>query len=102
MTISRKGLANGETLELIKLSYALNKEKFVKEFDKVKVKIESVADLDLLSNIVKAKLDISGRMKDKVTGNVIMFDTMKIIDGLGKYTKEEKDAVLNNSALFID
>jgi len=100
MTISKKGVAIGDPLELIKLSYFLNKEKFISGFDKVSIKVGSELDLNGLAEIVKNKIDVGGKIKDK-SGNVIMFDTMRILDSI-KYSKEEKDAVLNNTSLFTE
>lgn len=87
MEISKKGVANGDPFELIKLSYSLNKEKFKDAFGKVKVKIESDKDLENLSKLYISKLDISGKIKSD--DGVIMFDTMRIIDSMKGYTTEE-------------
>lgn len=91
MTISKQGVANGDPFELIKLAFALNKEKLKEAFDKVKIKVETNEDLKLLSDFVKSKLDVSGKLKDG--DKVIMFDTMRILDGMGDYSEQEKESV---------
>lgn len=98
MTISKKGVANGDPLELLKLAYALNQEKLKSEFNKIGLQILSDEDLSTLADIVNKKLDVSGNIKSG--DNVIMFDTLRILDGI-KYTQQEKDNVLNNTTLFV-
>lgn len=97
--VSKKGLSNREPLQLIKLSYLLNKEKFTNEFDKVKVKVGSESELEDLANIAVSKLDISGRIKENSSGTVVMFDTMRILGNM-TWTKAEKESVMNNPDNF--
>ena len=97
MTISKQGVANGDPFELIKLSYALNKKKFTEAFDKVKIKINSEEDLRGLADMAIAKLDVSGAIKDGEV--IIVFDTMRIVDGLKDYLDEEIESV---KPLLID
>jgi len=91
MTISKKGVANGDPLELIRLCYALNKQRFVNEFDKVKIQIVGEKDLESLAKLCNDKLDISGKIKDGDI--VIMFDTVRILDSMDGYTEQEKNSI---------
>lgn len=99
ITISKKGVASGDPLELIKLCYVLNKYRFVKEFDKVKIKIncddEDTISKSLISlcEICKAKVDIGGKIK--FNGQPLMFDTMKIVESINNrtYSLEEKNSI---------
>lgn len=99
ITISKKGVASGDPLELIKLCYVLNKDRFVKEFDKVRVKINCddyntiLKSLNALCQICKAKADVEGKIK--YNGQPLMFDTMKIVDSINsrEYTMEEKNSI---------
>jgi len=98
MVISRKGLANNEPLELIKLAFILNKEKLKTEFAKLKTKVELEGDIKLLSDLATSKLDVSGRIKNGT--EVIVFNTMDVLNGI-KYSPEERLAVINNKDLFV-
>ena len=92
MTISKKLVASGDQFELIKLCYALNQDKFKSEFGKVQIKIDSEDDLQNLANLAKSKLDVSGKLKDE-SGNPIVFDTMRIVNGMSGYTEQEKQLI---------
>lgn len=99
ITISKKGVASSDPLELIKLCYVLNKDRFVKEFDKVKIRIvcddeDSISkSLNSLCELYKSKVDVSGKIK--VGDQPLMFDTMKIVEFINNrdYSLQEKESV---------
>lgn len=93
MTISKKGLDEGNPLDCLKLCYLINPDKFKEEFAKVGIDIVNENDLPILEKIVANKVDVTGQLKDE-NGNPVMFDTMAIIYNI-PFTEEEKNKILS-------
>lgn len=92
--ISKKGLSNGEPLELIKLSYILSPTKFQDKFNSV-IKGVSEKDLQTLASFKQQGLDKNG-----FNGQMQPFDIIEMVKM--NWTQEEKSKVVNNKDLFVD
>lgn len=84
-------MQSGNPISLLQFAWLINPEKLKQQFSKANVEIENEADLILLSDISKNKIDVEGKIKD-VNNNPIMFDVVRIVTSLNGYTSEEKQS----------
>lgn len=95
MVISIPGLRNNNPLDWLKMAFQLNQSKLSEAFSKVKVSVNDEKDLEMLDRIVKANVDIQGKLRDPEDENIpIVFDTMRIIKNGIDFSPEEKKKAL--------
>jgi hypothetical protein len=88
MEISKQGLLDENPIDWINLSFQLNPEKLQDAFSKIGLRLETNEDLVSLSEIIKNKYDIEGKLK--INDNPAIFDSMNIIKSI-EWTESEKE-----------
>lgn len=79
--VSREGLLTQNPSDVIRLAFFLSPDKMQTAFSKLGITVANENDVNALIKITENKLDTSGKLKSK-EGNVLVFDTMRIINNI--------------------
>lgn len=87
--ISKSGLQNGNPLSLLLFAWMINPEKLKNAFSKF-VELNDVEDLIGLSEAIKQKQDMSGKLRD-ANNNPLMFNGVEILKSLSDYNEQDRE-----------